>query len=80
MSKWKQTIQIKDLLAAGTDAAAIKKTADAIIERLPTEAPTSRLIKARDMADDDADTALLVFNRGLDSIYDWADDNSIWLA
>lgn len=80
MAKWKQTIQIKDLLTEGTDAETIKTAADGIVSRLPSSAPTSRLIKAKEMADTDEETALLVFNDGLDRVYDWADDNRIWLG
>ena len=79
MTRWTRTIQIRDLLTGDESAEAIKGAADGIISRLP-DAPTSRIAKARDMADDDPETALLVFNAGLDAVYDWADFNRVWLS
>lgn len=81
MRKWEKTITIKDLLTDNDDSEAIKLAADGITARLAgTHAPTSRLIKAKEMADTDTETALLIFNDGLNRIYDWADDNRVWLA
>ncbi len=80
MSKWKQTIKIKDLLSDDDDAATIKHAADELVSRLPASAPTARIVKAKELADADAETALLVFNDGLNRIYDWADANRVWLA
>ncbi len=71
-------MKIKDLLGEEETPEAIKAAADGIIQRLPG-APTSRLAKAREMADSDPETALLVFNDGLNRVYDWADSNRIWL-
>lgn len=76
---WRKTVKIKDLLTDEETPEAIKAAADGIIQRLPG-APTSKLAKARDMADDDPETALLVFNDGLNRVYDWADANRVWLA
>jgi hypothetical protein len=75
---WKQRVKIKDLLTEEETPEAIKRAADGIIQRLPW-APTNRLAKARDMADADPETALLVFNDGLNRVYDWADANRVWL-
>lgn len=80
MSKWKKTINIKDLLTEEETPEAIKRAADGIIERLPSTAPTRRLVKARAMADSDPETALLLFNDGLGYVYDWADENRVWLG
>jgi hypothetical protein len=77
---WKRTLNIKQYLTEAETPEAIKAAADGIIGTLPTSAPTSRLAKARDMADDDLETALLVFNDGMDRVYDWADANRVWLA
>jgi len=77
--QWTRTIQIKDLLTDDKSAEAIKSAASGIISRLP-DAPTSRIAKARDMAGDDPETALLMFNAGLDAVYDWADFNRFWLS
>jgi len=76
---WNRTVNIKDLLSAEETPEAIKAAADGIIERLP-DAPTKQLAKARDMADADPETALLVFNDGLNRVYDWADANRVWLG
>jgi len=78
MTKWARTIRIKDLISEDADADAIKKAATGIAERLPSSAPTGRLLKAAEMADDDPEIALLVFNNGLDRIYDWADYAGVW--
>lgn len=75
---WKRTVKIKDLLTDEKTPEAIKNAAEGIIQRLPS-APTTKLAKARDMADADPETALLVFNDGLSRVYDWADANRIWL-
>lgn len=80
MSRWIQTIKIKDLLSDADDAEAIKSAANGILSRVPTSAPTAKLAKARDMADEDPETALLVFNDGMNRLYDWADANRVWLA
>lgn len=80
MARWDTTIEIKDLLVEDESAEAIKNAADGIVSRLPAGAPTGRLIKAKDMADSDPETALLVFNDGLNRVYDWADANRVWLA
>jgi len=79
MTHWNRTIQIRDLLTGDDDADAIKRVADGLISRLP-DAPMDRISKARNMADEDAETALLVLNSGLDAIYDWADFNRVWLS
>ena len=79
MTRWTRKVQIRDLLTDDESAEAIKAVANAIISRLP-DAPTSRIAKARDMADEDPETALLVFNAGLDAVYDWADFNRVWLS
>ncbi len=79
MAGWKRTVKIKHLLTDEETPEAIKKAADGIISRLP-DAPTAKLEKARDMADSDPETALLVFNDGLSRVYDWADANRVWLG
>lgn len=75
---WKRTVKIRDLLTDEETPEAIKNAADGIIARLP-HAPTAKLAKARDMADADPETALLVFNDGMNRVYDWADANRVWL-
>lgn len=81
MSKWRKTINIKDAMSDDVSASGIKKAADTIMGRLSgSGAPYAKLEKARDMAGHDPETALLVFNDGMDRLYDWADDNSVWLA
>lgn len=80
MARWLQTIKIKDLLGSEEGPDAIIAAADGIKSRLPEGAPVSQLTKARDMANVDPETALLVFNDGMDRIYDWADRNRVWLA
>lgn len=80
MGNWKVKVKIKDLFGSEGGAEAIKSAAEGIVSRLPAGAPTSQLIKARDMADADPETALLVFNDGMSRIYDWADANRVWLS
>ena len=80
MARWLKKVQIRDLLTEGQDAETIKTAADGIIARLPSEAPTSRLTKAKNIADQDPETALLVFNDGMNRIYDWADERRVWLS
>lgn len=80
MGRWRKTINIKEFLGDDTSPKGIKMAAEGIIPRLDHTFPTDRLQKAADMADADPETALLVFNDGLDRIYDWADRNRIWLA
>ena len=80
MGKWQRTIKIKDLLDGDTSPEGIIRASDGIIDRLSGKgAPYARIEKARDMAKHDAETALLVFNDGMDRIYDWADDNRVWI-
>lgn len=76
---WKATVNIKDVLTDEETPEAIKRAADAIIKRLPG-APHRLIMKARGMANEDPETALLVFNEGLNRVYDWADQNRIWLG
>lgn len=78
MAAWKRTVKIKHFLTDEETPEAIKRAADGIIKCLPG-APTAKLAKARDMADADPETALLIFNDGMNSIYDWADMERIWL-
>lgn len=76
---WRKKVNIKDLLTEEETPEAIKRAAAGIIERLPT-APATALRKASEMADEDPETALLLFNAGLDTVYDWADRERIWLG
>lgn len=80
MGRWVKTISIKEFLTDDDDAEAIKTAAEGIMSRLPGDAPIGRLVKAAKMADEDPETALLVFNDGMNRIYDWADLNRVWLA
>lgn len=80
MGRWTRTINIKQHLTEDVSAAGIKSAAAAISAALPKSAWKSGLQKAADMADSDPETALLVFNDGLDRVYDWADANRVWLA
>lgn len=83
MSKWKQTINIKQHLSGDVSAEGIKKAATAItseVAAVTSTAPMIRFVAAYDMADADPETALLVFNDAMDRLYDWADDNRVWLA
>lgn len=79
MSRWVREIKIKDLLLEKKDAETIKAAANGLIDRLPEDAPTHRVKKALELADDDPETALLVLNDGLSRIYDWADANGVWM-
>ena len=70
MGKWRTTIKIKDAIGEDTSADGIMNAASAIIDRLAgTGAPYAKIEKARDIAKHDTDTALLVFNDGLDRLY-----------
>ena len=81
MPKWRRTIKFRDAIGEDTSPEGIDAAATRVMDRLAkTTAPVSRIEKARDMAADDPETALLVFNDGLNRIYDWADDQRVWLA
>ena len=81
MAKWTRTIKIKDALSNDTSADGIRAASSTIMSRLKgAGAPLARVEKARDIAAHDPETALLVFNEGLNKIYDWADENRVWLA
>ncbi len=79
MTRWKRKVEIRDLLTDEETPEAIIAASTGIIERLP-DAPTSRIAKAMGMANDDPDTALILFNAGLNDVYDWADYSRVWLA
>lgn len=79
MTKWERRIQLREFLGDDDSADGIKKSAEGILSRLPASAPTRQISKAKDMADEDPETALLVFNDGMDKIYDWADANRVWI-
>jgi hypothetical protein len=79
---WRKTVKIKDLLTDDETPEAIKAAATGIRKRLPgaPDALLRKMSKARDMADADPETALLVFNDALSGIYSWADAERIWLS
>lgn len=78
MAQWRKTVRIRDLIVEDESPEAIIALADGIIKRLP-DAPHDRLVKAKAMAHDDPETALLVVNAGLNDVYDWADYARVWL-
>lgn len=81
MSKWRKTIKIKDALNGDVSSQGIIKAADTIMSRLAgSGAPFMKIEKAKDMACHDPETALLVFDDGMDRIYDWADEERVWLS
>lgn len=81
MGRWTKTIKLKDAIGEDVSGDGILKASSEVMRRLTgTGAPCAKIERARDMAKHDPETALLVFNDGLDRIYDWADDNRVWLA
>lgn len=80
MSKWRKRISLKDALSGDISAEGIIAASNTIMDRLRgSGAPYAKIEKARDMAGYDPETALLVFNDGMDRIYDWADESRVWI-
>ena len=81
MANWKRTLHIKHLLSEQTDSATIIAAATKIAEKAkPIGAPTAKFDKAITFAATDEDIALLVFDDAMNDLYDWADDNLVWVA
>lgn len=81
--KWTRTLQIKDLLTKETTSEAIVKAANGIYDRLPIDTPATvkeAFRKAVSYAEKDAEVGLMVFNDGMEKLYDWADDTGVWVA
>lgn len=83
---WKHTINIKDLLTADDESPReIERTAKAIAERLRKASPEPSdelryiIEEFEDISAEDK-RPLLLFNDTLDSLYDWADAERIWLG
>jgi hypothetical protein len=79
MSKWRKTVKLRDLITGDTSPDAIKALANGIIERLPL-APHRSAREALDLVDSDPEGALDAVNDALDFVYDWADENRVWIA
>ena len=81
MQKWKQTIKLKHLLGPDTSPEAIKKLAQGALGALQnTSAPCAGFEKALKLADEDEEVALLVVNDAMNTLYDWANANRVWIA
>jgi hypothetical protein len=81
MGRWKKSISIREAIGEGDSEAGIISAAEAIHALLSdTDAPVEGLMEARDMAKTDTDAALEMFNDTLKEIYDWADENGVWLG
>ena len=82
MANWKKTILIKHLLGEGTEGEDIKKLVEGILEALKNEptAPKEGFNKAIEAISTDQDYALFLVNQAMDSLYDWADNNRIWIG
>ena len=82
MANWKKTIKLKHLLSDRRDAEAIKALANGALEALKDEptAPIEHFKNALEMADMKPEVALLLVNGAMENLYDWADDNSVWIG
>lgn len=80
MGRWVRTIGIDHLITTDTTSGGIIKASEALIDLLTKEGAPMRLIaKAKAEALEDPEAALALFNSGLNRIYDWADENRIWV-
>ena len=78
---WRKTIKINHLLTDDKDAEAIKALANGVIEAVKdTDAPIGLFEKALKLADKDEETALIIVNAAMSLLYDWADNNRIWIG
>ena len=92
MSTWLTTVNIKDLLTEDDSEEAVITAANGIVGRLRTLAdPGGSLADSldtltlceilntfKDLAENNPDVQ--EFNWVLDELYDWADDNRVWLG
>lgn len=81
---WRGEIKIKDLLDEREDPQAIRHAARGIATRLGTTPfkndELDEIIMECENIASSVDPTLNEFNDTLESLYDWADDNAVWLA
>lgn len=81
---WKHHIKIKHLFTEQEDADSIRASMNQIADVLAKEPAFSRFTKLprfRHIPDgDDVITPLQYANRLLDALYDYADENAIWIG
>ncbi len=89
MSKWQYRINIKQHLGDSTDAAAVIKAADGILAEISDDTlpAQNRLNGVRECIEDAKHSAEMgepdadrMFNHALDRLYDYGDDNSVWMG
>jgi hypothetical protein len=78
---WTKKIVLRHLLTGETSAEAIKALANGAIEAVKnSDAPIAMFKKALALADKDEEVALVVVNDAMNKLYDWADDNRVWVG
>lgn len=78
--RWLKNISIRDLITEDESAETIVSVADGLYKRLSGHgAPLDFVMLAKEKAFIETKVALVVLNEGLEEIYDWADENSVWL-
>lgn len=85
LQPWRKTVNIKDLLGDDESPEAVVRAASQMVQRLRRAFPDPDNALEDIIAEfNDIDTTdkqpLLLFNDTLDSLYDWADSNRIWLG
>ena len=85
MTKWRKTVNIKDLLGDDESPEEVVRVAAAIVGRLNKAFPDPDyglediISEFEDIRVDDKRPCLL-FNDTLSSLYDWADAERVWLG
>ena len=75
------TIKLKHLLSDTTGPEEIKTLANGAIEALKaTDCPISLFEKALKLADEDEKSAFIIVNAAMVKLYDWADNNRVWIG
>lgn len=78
---WRQTLHLRQFLDDDTSGEGVKRAATGIIGVLGDHHSQSiKFKKALDFVETDAEVALLVFNDAMNQLYDWADNEKVWIA
>ena len=77
---WSQTIRLKHLLSKDITEETITRLAKGVIEEMDkTDFPTNKFAAALEMTKTNVYAAGLMVNDAMNSLYDWADDNRVWI-
>ena len=85
MANWRKTVNIKDLLTEDDSPENVVSVAAQVVKRLrnafpdPDDDLNCILVEIEDIDIDDKRPELL-FNDSLNSLYDWADAERVWLG